>query len=319
MRRNRFRIVAPRLVAMPVPTPHAPALAEIPVRHGEVSVLGSTTRYWDYGRMDAAHTVLLVHGYRGDHHGLEPVIARLPDIRFISPDLPGFGLSTPMTAAPHSVMGYVQWLNEFAQAAGVSRDAVVLGHSFGSMVTSHAVASGFPTPALILVNPISADPLVAAGRGITGLTRGFYGLARRLPASLGRRLLGNWLIVQFMSMTLVTTDDPALRKWIHEEHHRFFNGFSDVQTVADGFDASLSTQVGDAAPRIPVPVLMIAGEGDRIAPLSGQQSTVTLFPDARLVVLPTVGHLVHYEAAAGAADAITAFLDELDARPATAG
>ena len=89
-----------------------------------------------------------------------------------------------------------------------------------------------------------------------------------------------------------------------------FNGFSDPKTVSEGFDASLSTQVGDAAPRITVPVLMIAGEGDRIAPLSGQEKTVKLFPNARLVVLPTVGHLIHYEAAAGAADAIRAFLAE---------
>lgn len=295
---------------MTAPTPHATALAEIPVRLGEVAVLGSTTKYWDYGPTDAPRTILLVHGYRGDHHGLEPIVARLPGIRFISPDLPGFGLSTPMTDVPHSVAGYARWMAEFARAARVPADAVVLGHSFGSIVTSHAVADGFPTPELILVNPISADPLVAAGRGITGLTRAFYGLARRLPTGLGRRLLGNWLVVQFMSMSLVTTDDPALRSWIHEEHHRYFNGFSDTRTVAEGFDASLSAQVGDAAPRIHVPVLMIAGEGDRIAPLRGQEQTVKLFPDAQLVVLPTVGHLIHYEAAAGAADAIRAFLTE---------
>jgi pimeloyl-ACP methyl ester carboxylesterase len=295
---------------MTAPTPHASALAEIPVRLGEVNVLGSTTKYWDYGPTDAERTILLVHGYRGDHHGLEPVVAQLPGIRFISPDLPGFGLSTPMTEAPHSVPGYLAWLRAFATAARVPSNAVLLGHSFGSIIASHAVAAGFSTPALILVNPISADPLVAAGRGLTGLTRAFYGIARRLPAGLGRRLLGNWLIVQFMSMSLVTTDDPELRRWIHEEHHRFFNGFSDPQTVAEGFDASLSTQVGDAAARIAVPVLMIAGEGDRIAPLSGQEKTVKLFPDARLVVLPAVGHLIHYEAAAGAAEAIREFLAE---------
>ena len=296
---------------MTVPTPHAAALAEIPVRDAEVSVLGSRTRYWEYGPRDAAHTVLLVHGYRGDHHGLEPIIALLPGIRFISPDLPGFGLSTPMTEAPHSIAGYERWLTAFARAVEVPADAILLGHSFGSMITSHAVADGFATPALILLNPISADPRTAAGVGITRLTRAFYGAARRLPTPIGRRLLGNWLVVQFMSMSLVTTDDKQLRRWIHEEHHRYFNGFSDPRTVAESFDASLSTEVGKAAPRVTVPVLMIAGEGDRIAPLSGQKATVGLFRHARLVVLPTVGHLIHYEAAPGAADAIRDFVDSL--------
>jgi pimeloyl-ACP methyl ester carboxylesterase len=296
---------------MTVPAPHAAALAEIPVREGEATVLGSRTRYWEYGPRDAEHTILLVHGYRGDHHGLEPVIALLPGIHFVSPDLPGFGASTPMTEAPHSIAGYERWMTEFAKAVPLPRDAIVLGHSFGSMITSHAVADGFATPGLILVNPISADPMTAAGVGITRLTRAYYAVGRRLPWGLGRRFLGNWLVVQFMSMNLVTTDDPALRTWVHQEHHRYFNGFSDARTVAEAFDASLSTEVGKAAPRIGVPVLMIAGEGDRIAPLRGQLATVGLFADARLVVLPTVGHLIHYEAAQGAADAIRAFVDSL--------
>ncbi len=296
---------------MTVPTPHAAALARIPVREAEVSVLGSTTRYWEYGPQDAAHTILLVHGYRGDHHGLEGVVALLPDIRFISPDLPGFGASTPMTGAPHSVAGYERWLTAFAAATGAPADAIVLGHSFGSMITTHALADGFPAPALILLNPISADPKTAAGAGITALTRAWYGVGRRLPAPIARRFLGNWAVVQFMSMNLVTADDPRLRRWVHEEHHRYFNGFSDATTAAEAFDASLSTQVGEAAPRVTVPVLMIAGEGDRIAPLEGQKATVTLFPDARLVVLPTVGHLAHYEAAQGVADAIRGFVDAL--------
>jgi pimeloyl-ACP methyl ester carboxylesterase len=296
---------------MSVPTPHAAALAEIPVREAEVTVLGSRTRYWEYGPADASTTILLVHGYRGDHHGLEPVIALLPGIRFVSPDLPGFGASTPLTEAPHSIAGYERWMTAFAQAVQLPADAIVFGHSFGSMITSHALADGFPARALILLNPISADPRTAAGVGITRLTRAYYGLARRLPAGIGRRLLGNWLVVQFMSMSLVTTQDKTLRSWVHEEHHRYFNGFSDPSTVAEAFDASLSTEVGKAAPRITVPVLMIAGEVDRIAPLAGQRATVGLFPDARLVVLPSVGHLVHYEAAQGAADAIRDFVDAL--------
>jgi len=296
---------------MSVPTPHAAALAEIPVREAEVTVLGSRTRYWEYGPRDAATTILLVHGYRGDHHGLEPVIALLPGIRFVSPDLPGFGASTPLTEAPHSIAGYERWLTAFAQAVQLPSDAILFGHSFGSMITSHAMADGFRARALILLNPISADPRTAAGVCITRLTRAYYGLARRLPTAIGRRLLGNWLVVQFMSMSLVTTRDKNLRSWVHEEHHRYFNGFSDPATVAEAFDASLSTEVGKAAPRVTVPVLMIAGEVDRIAPLSGQQATVGLFPDARLVVLPGVGHLVHYEAARGAADAIRDFVDAL--------
>jgi pimeloyl-ACP methyl ester carboxylesterase len=294
-----------------VPTPHAEALARIPVREASVEVLGSTTRYWEYGPADAARTVVIAHGYRGDHHGLEPVIALLPEVHFISPDLPGFGVSTPMTKAPHSIDGYARWLSAFVEALGVRGSAVLLGHSFGSMVTTYAIDAGLPTPALILINPISTDPHRGGGRLMNALTRAYYGAARRLPQRLGRGLLGNWAIVQIMSVTLAKTRDPALRRWIHEEHHRYFNGYSDPRTVADAFSASLEAEVGLTAPGVRIPTLMVAGEVDRITPLDGQRRTVELFPDARLVVIPSVGHLVHYETPDAAAAAITDFLDEL--------
>ncbi|MGN6326180.1 alpha/beta fold hydrolase [Pseudolysinimonas sp.] len=292
---------------MPRPAPHAAELAALPLRTGEVAILGSTTRYWDYGPRDATRTLVLCHGYRGDHHGLEPVVARLPGVRIVSPDLPGFGESTPMTEQPHSIDGYARWFAAFVRALGLE-DAVVLGHSFGSIVTTHAVAAGLTPPALILVNPIASDPAEVGGVGVTKL---YYGLARRLPERLGRALLASPLIVAVMSRTLVKTPDRELRKWIHEEHGRYFSRFSDVRTVAEGFDASLSAQVGDAADAVGVPTLLIAGDDDMIAPAAGARETVGRFRDGRLVVLPGVGHLVHYEAAEGAADAITAFLDEV--------
>ncbi len=289
------------------PAPHAAALAALPLRTGEVALLGSATRYWDYGPLHATRTIVICHGYRGDHHGLEPVIARLPGIRVVSPDLPGFGESSPMTEQPHSIDGYARWFSAFVRELALEH-AVVLGHSFGSIVTTHAVAAGLTPPALILVNPIASDPKEVGGAGITRL---FYGLARRLPEPIGRALLGSPLIVSVMSRTLVKTPDPALRRWIHQEHHRYFSGFSDVRTVAEGFDASLSAEVGDAADAVGVPTLLVAGEVDRIAPVAGARETVKRFRDGRLVVLPGVGHLIHYEAAEGAAGAITGFLDEV--------
>jgi len=300
---------------MSVPTPHAEALARIPVRERELEILGSRTRFWDFGPEDARDVVVLAHGYRGDHHGLEAVIARLDGIRVISPDLPGFGVSTPLTKAPHSIAGYGRWLGGFIAALGLSAPPVVLGHSFGSMIASHAIADGMPARALILVNPITTDPKVAAGRGITGATRAFYGVTRAMPNGLARVWLGNWLIVQFMSMNLVKTPDAELRRWIHEEHHRYFNGFSDPRTVAEAFDASVSTDVRAAAARVDVPTVLIAGELDRIAPLDGQHSAVGLFPDARLVVLPGTGHLAHYETPELVAAAIR---DSLATLPASA-
>jgi pimeloyl-ACP methyl ester carboxylesterase len=222
--------------------------------------------------------------------------------------LAGLGVWSALWVAPHSIDGYARWLGAFVDELGLRGEAVLLGHSFGSMVTTYAIAGGLPTPALILINPISTDPHKGGGAVMNGMTRAYYTAARKLPDRLGRALLGNWAIVQIMSVTLAKTRDPQLRRWIHEEHHRYFNGFSDPQTVAEAFDASLSTDVGQYADALTMPVLVIAGEDDEIAPAPGQRTFVARLPHAELVMLDDVGHLIHYEQPQNAADAIQRFM-----------
>ena len=96
----------PRLVPMTaVPNPYAEQLARLHVTERTVSVLGSDTRYWEYGESREEPVLVLVHGFRGDHHGLEPVVASLPGAHIVSPDLPGFGESTPLGDVRHDIEG----------------------------------------------------------------------------------------------------------------------------------------------------------------------------------------------------------------------
>lgn len=301
---------------MTAPSPYAAKLDQIPVERREVSVLGSLTRYWVYGPADAATTVLVAHGYRGEHHGLEPVIAQLPNLRWISPDLPAFGQSTPLTEVDHDVAGYAKWLTAFAAIVDPEHTSILLGHSFGTIVAARAVADeGYTTPVLVLVNPIAASASDASGRNrgfalATRITGAFYRIAGLLPERLGTRLLGNWAIVQIMSSSLVKTKDRALRRWIHEEHHRYFSRFATRETVIEGFAASIGTDVSQFAERISVPTLLVAAELDDIAPLPGNHALVTSMTDATLTVIPGVGHLVHYETPGPAAESIVTFLSD---------
>ncbi|HEY0258617.1 MAG TPA: alpha/beta hydrolase [Lacisediminihabitans sp.] len=299
--------------------PYAESLGRIPVEDHEVSLLGSSTRYWVYGPQDAEVTIVIVHGYRGDHHGLEPVIAQLPGIRWISPDLPGFGASAPLTGAAHDVAGYAAWFRAFSDALGLTGTAVVLGHSFGTIVVAQALTSGLPTPALILINPISSSGLEGPNRFGTFVTVAFYRLAAKLPNRVGAWLLRRWIIVQFMSSALAKTRDRRLRRWIHEEHHRYFNGFATRDSVVEGFEASISTDVSRFAADITVPTLLVAAELDDITPVRAHYALAELMPDARLTMIPGVGHLVHYEVPQLAAEAIEGFLVERGLLHGTAG
>ncbi|GAB3131705.1 alpha/beta fold hydrolase [Marisediminicola antarctica] len=296
---------------MSIESPFASLLAAIPVESDEVTVLGSTTRFWSYGSPDAPFTIVIAHGYRGEHHGIEPIIAQLPGIRFVSPDLPGFGESTPLTDVPHSVAGYAAWLTAFVDTLGLTGRAIILGHSFGTIVGANAVVDGLTTPAVIMVNPIATSGLRGPRKLATKVTVAYYELASKLPAKLGHRLLNSWFVVQFMSSSMTKTRERSLRRWIHNEHHTYFSRYANRDVVVEGFRASISTDVSAFAARITVPTLLVAAARDDITPVAAQFELERMMPNATLRVLADVGHLIHYEVPALAAEAITSFLDDL--------
>jgi pimeloyl-ACP methyl ester carboxylesterase len=291
-----------------VDSPYAALLGAVPVRASELRVLGSLTRYWDYGPLDAATTVVAVHGYRGEHHGLEPVIAHLAGVRLLSPDLPGFGESTPLREADHSIDGYASWLRRFVTALALPRQPVILGHSFGSIVVSHAIAAGLPAPKLILLNPIAAPALKGPQAVMTWLTLLWYRVGRLLPERAGTAWLGNPAIVRFMSMMLAQSKDKSLRRWIHHQHATYFSRYSDRDTVIEGFRASIGSDVSEVAQHLTMPTLLVGASNDPITTVAAYERLHQLIPGSELVILQGVGHLIHYEKPREAAEAIVGFL-----------
>ncbi|KQX06955.1 MULTISPECIES: alpha/beta fold hydrolase [unclassified Leifsonia] len=294
---------------MSVSSPYAAQLERIPVVEHALTVLGTETRYWEYGDSSAAETIVLVHGFRGDHHGLEPVVAQLPGGHIISPDLPGFGASAPLASA-HDIDGYAAWLTAFIAELRLTGRVVLLGHSFGSIISSAALAAGLVVDDVILVNPIAA-PALRGPRGVmTRLAVLYYQASAALPDRAGFALLRNRAIVRIMSVTMVKTHDADLRRFVHDQHDRYFSAFSDRDVVLEAFRASVSHDVSEYAAAIPTRTLLIAADKDDITSVSAQHAVQKLFPDATLHVIPDVGHLIHYETPAEAAAQITAFLAE---------
>jgi pimeloyl-ACP methyl ester carboxylesterase len=290
-------------------SPYADELARIPVREHRTPVAGGETAWWEYGE-PGAPTIVLVHGFRGDHHGLEPVVAKLPGYRFIAPDLPGFGDTPPFAEQPHDIDAYAAWLTAFVTETVGGGPYTLLGHSFGSIVASAAVAGGLRPDRLVLVNPIGAPALEGPRAIMTRLAVGYYRAAAALPEQAGFALLRNRAIVRVMSVTMAKTDSAELRRFIHDQHDRYFSSFDDRDAVLEAFQASVSHDVREYAPAIPMPVLLIAAERDDVTPLAAQERLQPLFADATLAVIPGVGHLIHYETPGEAADHIRAFLGD---------
>jgi pimeloyl-ACP methyl ester carboxylesterase len=108
---------------------------------------------------------------------------------------------------------------------------------------------------------------------------------------------------------MAKTKDRKLRRWIHEQHLANFSDFASIAVASEGYDASISSDLSVMAPLIQSPVLVVAATLDDITDIDTQREVVKLYPNASLVEIQGVGHLVHYEAPSQAANHIAAFVE----------
>lgn len=272
-------------------------------------ILGSDVHYWVFHE-DKPKTIVMIHGFRGTNHGLHDIIRVLPQYRIVIPDLPGFGQSTPMTEVPHDIAGYTEFVRRFISELKLAQKPALLGHSFGSIVTSSFAAShGHMIDKLIMINTI-ATPALKGPRAVSSFgAKLYYQVGAALPERLGRALLSSKAMVKATSVILTKTKDKALKKDIHRHHLQHFSSFQNRDTLLETFNASVSHNALDYAKHIQVPTLLIAGALDDIAPVEGQMKLAKTLPDGRLAIIQGVGHLIHREAPTDAAEAISEFLN----------
>ena len=72
----------------------------------------SDADYWVYNDNPKLPVIVMIHGLRGTHHGLDLIAKQLTTFRIIVPDLPGFGISKELSGE-HNIENYVMWLNKF--------------------------------------------------------------------------------------------------------------------------------------------------------------------------------------------------------------
>ena len=255
---------------------------------------------WRYPAIDKSKGVLLlIHGFRGNHHGLEPIAGALPDWEIFIPDLPGFGATQELEHI--SLEAYSDWLkNVFEQ---MPETTVPIGHSFGTTVLARALANGLQARQAVMINPIakanyySSDP---ANR----IVKKYYELARSNP-----KILSGRGFINLMNRALIKTKAPDLKAWIAKQHQENFSDFSSPRVAIEGFKVAGKYSVADFAERISAEVLLITGKRDSIGAYKEQKQLAKMFSSSRLEEIPNLGHLLHYEAPEEVAKLIEDFVD----------
>ena len=286
--------------------------------------------------------MLLVHGFRGDHHGLEIIanylLKLIPNVSIISPDLPGFGRSADLpegaqgkntrdenSQGEDNINAYVAWLNDFVKHTNPAREDAqplplhLVGHSFGSIVTS-AFADAHPNSLalLSLINPISEPALEGSQRVASRLASLYYRAGAALPEKIGYPLLRSQLITRASSEVMMRTKDKAMRRFINGQHAAYFGSFGSRRGVLSAYEASITHTAAEYAAAIRVPVQMLVAEDDDLGtPETARAMYATLtsrdLPATatgareRLDMIPEVGHLIHYETPRLSAELIADF------------
>lgn len=311
--------------------PWPPVLTTPPVSALPVSALPEAA-VWVYPARtsaadptSAAHTrprpVVLVHGFRGDHHGLALIAHDLRDRDVWVPDLPGFGAVPPPEGGLDLKVftTYIRAVCASCEATTGQRPLLV-GHSFGSVLAAHTFAQTPEiSPGLGLLSPIVQPPLEGSARLLTQLTRLYYAAGAALPEKPATALLAHPVIVRAMSEVMATSSDRITRRFIHDQHARYFSGYADRSSLARAYRVSITHTVAEAAVGLAEsrrPLLVVAGDDDLIAPHDAAQSFVRSLRRAGASVedhtLNGVGHLLHYERPAAVAQAIEGFARRMD-------
>ncbi|WP_394161469.1 alpha/beta fold hydrolase [Galactobacter valiniphilus] len=290
-----------------------PLIDDRPSLRFALEVGGSTLAVRSYEPIGApAATILAIHGFRGDHHGLRRIVNALPRHRFVIPDLPGFGDSGPFAgerAPAHDLTGHGMVIEALRTALELPADTVLLGHSYGSVVTSHYLAAHPGTfSRLVLINPICEPALEGSAAITTKLAEFYYAAGAFLPGRLGEAILRSRLIVDATTAAMVTSSDPATRAYVKTQHRAYFAGFSSPATLLESYRASVAHTVLEVAAAIEAPTLLVAGSADPLGSVRGQEILAETFPHAELEMIQGVGHLIHYETPGTAAAAIERFL-----------
>lgn len=278
-----------------------------------LQVAETVTKYWLYpSKSDSEKTIIFIHGYRGNHHGLEAIAGALEDFNVIIPDLPGFGKSTEFPGV-HSIAAYAHWVHEFLVALNLSEKPILLGHSFGSIVCSAFAAEySHQIELLILENPVSAPALKGPNAPITKIAQAFFGLAGNLPLKQGEWLLKSWPMVRGMSIIMTKSWNRNLRNWVHAQHDANFNDFASRRVAIEGYNASISHNVSDYAAQFEVPTLLIIGDKDDITSPKQQFAMAQLISAPHVISHHTaVGHLTHYEIPNEVAEDIRLFVAQM--------
>ncbi len=243
-------------------------------------------------------TVVLAHGYLGDHSGFDLVAPRLVNagrrvLLFDQRAHGGSSIGTEGLSPRAMASDYAALLEDFDV-----RQGVLVGHSMGAFLS-------------VVFSILHADVARARLRGLVLVSGHAGGVAEKSPQnrvqiamarfSLTRRLIvGTRTSARLMARTMF--GDVADSRFVTETAEQLRR--ADIEATLPILEAQIAESYYDRLGEIRVGAIVICGERDRTCPRFHSERLGTQIRGARNVWLPRVGHMVIYEAPDVIVDAV---------------
>jgi pimeloyl-ACP methyl ester carboxylesterase len=296
---------------------------------GFVTDLGGPVHWVDFGGPSgsSAPPMVLVHGLGGSHlNWVQVAPALAAERRVLAVDLAGFGL-TPAAGRSAAVQSNAALLGRFVREVAGS-PAVLAGNSMGGMISIlHAHAEPAAVAGLVLVDPSIPVPrqrpdLRVARSFALYATPGLGELyltaarSRTTPRQQVERVLELCFADPQRASAEVTEASAELagfRRTVPGTERAFLQAARSLAGVLARPGRYRAMMAG-----LPMPVLLIHGEQDRLVPVAAARDAAAAFPGWDVTLLPGVGHTPQLEAPGEVVAAIRTWAGrhrDLTARP----
>ena len=243
--------------------------------------------------------VLFIHGFPFDNAMWRHQIAVLSRWERVVPDLWGAGLvNIPAAAGPYSLADQAARLVRMLDDLQVD-EVVVCSQSMGGYITFELLRA-FPARvrAAILCNTKATADTLEAKRGRDTMAAK---AEREGPGAIAAELVPKLL-------ARVTLErQPAVVREVTTmiERQPVYGMVVTLRALRDRPDST------PLLGQIRIPILVVAGDDDQIAPAEGMEEMARAIPGAQFTVIPGSGHLSPLEQPQAANDALNAFLAQL--------
>jgi pimeloyl-ACP methyl ester carboxylesterase len=239
----------------------------------------------DRGRKDGPALILL-HGFGASLHTWEPWARSLTsEYRVIRFDMPGAGLSDPDPDGDYSDARSMRVLTAVMDHFGIAK-ASLIGNSMGGKI-AWKFAAAFPdrVDKLVLISP---DGFASPGEE--------YGKRQPVPSMV--RLMRYALPKPLLKMNLQPAyGDPAkLTDDILTRYHDLLLGPGNRDAMIARMEQTELVEPEPLLRSIMAPTLLLWGQKDAMIPVANADDYLKSLPNAKLVVLPGLGHLPQEEA-----------------------